>query len=123
MHTPTVGPGGADSGAIPLGIAPTGTSMDIGRLSHVMLRPGTATPMDFNLVSPVTMAVAQTAQLKPKDEAIGEVEASASKESGGGGAPEEAQEIPAEIVDLLSYEIASRISYRMKFEQERSGRW
>ena len=117
---------GADhgmSGAMPLGLAPTGTSMDMGRLSHVMLRPGAAAPADFNLVAPVTMAVAETAQLKPADEPVGGGDRASPAEDHGPSGGAESQEIPPEIVDLLSYEIASRISLRMKFEQERSGRW
>jgi len=124
---PTVSPGhqaGSGTGqSVPLGLPPSGTSMDMGRLSHVMMRSSAAAPADFNLVSPVTMAVAETAQLKPKDEPVGETAASAPLEADAGGSGEESKEIPSEIVDLLSYEIASRISYRMKFEQDRSGRW
>ena len=112
-----------ESNAIPLGLTPTGTSMDLGRLSHTMLRPGEATSHEMNLVSPVSMAVAQSAHLKESSEQVGETaqdKAEASSEGSGDGAK---KEVPNEILELLSHQIAKRISKRMKFEQDRSGRW
>jgi hypothetical protein len=109
--------------AIPLGLIPSGTSMDLGRLSHTMLRPGEVTMHDMSLVSPVSVAVAQAAHLKETSEPIGETskdkaEAESSDDDDG-----TKKEVPNEILELLSHQIAKRISTRMKFEQDRSGRW
>ena len=98
--------------------------MDLGRLSHTMLRPGEATSHDMNLVSPVSMAVAQSAHLKESSEQVGETARDKAEAGGGaGGSDGTKKEVPNEILELLSHQIAKRISTRMKFEQDRSGRW
>ena len=117
-----------DPGAmsVPLGLQPTGTSMDMGKLTSLMLRPGPASQLDFNLVAPVSVAMSQAAHLKPEDEAVGgheAVGAASGEDTEGGGPSDEPLRIPDEIIDLLSHEIAGRIGDRMKFEQDRRGRW
>jgi hypothetical protein len=108
--------------SVPLGLEPTGTSIDVGRLAHTMLRPGVAPEADFNLVAPVSVAIAQAAHLKPTDEAVGgEEEAPAA--AGGGGQSAGRDEIPEEVIEVLAMKIAGQISRQMKFEQDRSGRW
>ena len=109
--------------AVPLGLTPTGSSMDLGRLAHVMMRPSANIQRDLNLVSPVTQVMAQGAHLKEADEPVAQAEpaqqAGPSGEKGGGGG----DNLTDEVVELLSHQIASKIGYRIKIDRDRGGSW
>jgi len=110
--------------SVPLGLEPTGTSIDVGRLAHTMLRPGVAPEADFNLVAPVSVAIAQAAHLSDASEEVGNHSDDGGGSAAAGQTPKsERDEIPEEVIEVLAMKIAGQISRQMKFEQDRSGQW
>ncbi|MBR57917.1 MAG: hypothetical protein CMH54_07640 [Myxococcales bacterium] len=109
--------------AVPLGLTPTGSNMDLGRLAHVMLRPTANIQRDLNLVSPITQVMAQGAHLKEADEPVAEAQPAQQSEQGGEKGGGGSDNLTDEVVELLSHQIASKIGHRIKLDRDRGGSW